>query len=44
MDEKGRTGLNALITLLLIGLLTGFNWILVASFVVVFVFTIKNVC
>ncbi|MCC0628645.1 hypothetical protein IC171_07210 [Clostridioides sp. ES-S-0171-01] len=44
MDEKGRTGLNALITLLLIGLLTGFNWILVASFVVIFVFTIKNVC
>lgn len=44
MDEKGRIGLNVLIILFFIGLLIGFNWILVVSFVVVFVFIIKNVC
>lgn len=43
INEKGKSGINVLITLLLIGFITGFNLIIMLSFVVVFVFTINNI-
>lgn len=43
VSEKSKSGLNVLITLLLIGLITKFNIIIVASFITVFVFTIKDI-
>ena len=42
-STKSRSGLNVLVTLLLIGLITGFNIIIVLSFIVVFIFTIKDI-
>lgn len=42
-SQKSRAGINVLITLLLIGLITGFNIAIILSFVVVFVFTIKDI-
>ncbi|WP_027701442.1 hypothetical protein [Metaclostridioides mangenotii] len=44
IKEKGRVGINALITLLVIGFLTGFNIFIVCSFAIVFMFTLKNIC
>ncbi|MBS5788600.1 MAG: hypothetical protein KIC98_11880 [Clostridioides difficile] len=44
IKERGRLGINALITLLVIGFLAGFNIFIVCSFVVVFMFTLKNIC
>ncbi|WP_024621997.1 hypothetical protein [Metaclostridioides mangenotii] len=44
IKEKGRIGINALITLLVIGFLTGFNIFIVCSFAIVFMFTLKNIC
>lgn len=44
LDEKGKSGINVLITLIIIGVLTGFNTILVISFLTVFLFTIKHIC
>ncbi len=43
ISEKSKSGLNVLITLLLIGLITKFNIIIVVSFITVFVFTIKDI-
>ncbi|MGL4911766.1 MAG: hypothetical protein ACRC3Y_04965 [Romboutsia sp.] len=42
-SPKSKSGLNVLVTLLLIGLISGFNLIIVLSFIVVFVFTIKHI-
>jgi len=44
IKERGRLGINALITLLVIGFLAGFNIFIVCSFVIVFMFTLKNIC
>lgn len=42
-SPKSKSGLNVLVTLLLIGLISGFNIIIVLSFIVVFIFTIKHI-
>lgn len=44
IKENGRLGINALITLLLIGIFTNFNIFIICSFAIVFVFTLKNIC
>ena len=44
LDDRGKSGINALIILIIIGVLTGFNTILVISFLTVFLFTIKHIC
>lgn len=44
LDDRGKSRINALITLIIIGVLTGFNTILVISFLTVFLFTIKHIC
>lgn len=41
--ERSKSKINILITLLVIGLLTSFNWSVVISFIVVFIFTIKDI-
>lgn len=43
ISERGKSGINALIILLLIGIITNFNWSIVISFIVVFIFTIKDI-
>lgn len=43
ISERGKSGINALIIILLIGLITNFNWSIVISFIVVFIFTIKDI-
>ena len=43
ISERGKSGINALMILLLIGLITNFNWSIVISFIVVFIFTIKDI-
>jgi len=43
LSEKGKSGINILITLLILGLITNFNWSIVISFIVVFLFTIKDI-
>ena len=43
VSEKGKSGINGLIMLLLIGVITNFNWIIVISFVTVFLFTMKDI-
>ena len=41
LTERGKSGI--LITLLILGLITNFNWSIVISFIVVFLFTIKDI-
>ena len=36
LTEKGKSGINILITLLILGIITNFNWPIVVSFIVVF--------
>ena len=43
LTEKGKSGINILITLLILGIITNFNWPIVVSFIVVFLFTIKDI-
>ncbi len=43
LSDKGKSGINILITLLILGLITNFNWSIVISFIVVFLFTIKDI-
>lgn len=43
LTEKGKSGINILITLLILGIITNFNWSIVVSFIVVFLFTIKDI-
>lgn len=43
ISDRGKSGINVLIILLLIGLITNFNWSIVISFIVVFIFTIKDI-
>ncbi|RDY28577.1 hypothetical protein CHL78_005155 [Romboutsia weinsteinii] len=43
VSESDKTKINALISLLIIGILTRFNVIIIVSFIVVFIFTIKDI-
>jgi len=43
LSDKGKSGINILITLLILGFITNFNWSIVISFIVVFLFTIKDI-
>ena len=43
LTERGKSAINILITLLILGLITNFNWSIVISFIVVFLFTIKDI-
>ena len=43
INENGKKGINFLITLLVISLLTGFNYFIGISFVIVFIYTAKNI-
>lgn len=43
LTEKGKSGINTLIILLMLGIITNFNWSIVLSFIVVFLFTIKDI-
>lgn len=43
LTDKGKSGINILTTLLILGLVTDFNWSIVVSFIVVFLFTLKDI-
>lgn len=43
LSDKGKSGINILITFLILGIITNFNWSIVISFIVVFLFTIKEI-
>lgn len=43
VTERSKSQINILIALLVIGLLTSFNWSVIISFIVVFIFTIKDI-
>lgn len=43
INEKAKLDFNLLVTLLLVGILTKFNYIIVISFMIVFLFTIKDI-
>ena len=43
INENGKTGINLLITLLIISLLTGFNYIIGISFIIVFIYTTRSI-
>ncbi len=43
LTDRGKSGINILITLLILGLITNFNWSIMISFIVVFLFTIKDI-
>lgn len=44
LTQKSASGLNILVTLLIIGFLTDFNFSIIISFTIVFLFTIKDIC
>lgn len=43
ISDRGKSGINVLIILLSIGIFTSFNWSIVFSFIIVFMFTIKDI-
>ncbi|MEW9080357.1 hypothetical protein [Terrisporobacter glycolicus] len=43
INENGKRGINLLITLLIISLLTGFNYFIGISFIIVFIYTIRSI-
>lgn len=43
INENGKKGISLLITLLVIGLLTGFNYFVCISFAIVFLYTARNI-
>lgn len=43
MNENGKRGINLLITLIIISLLTGFNYFIGISFIIVFIYTVRNI-
>lgn len=43
ISERGKSGINVLVILLIIGMLTNFNWAIILSFITVFMFTIKDI-
>ena len=42
INENSKKGINLLITLLIISLFTGFNYIICISFIMVFIYTAKK--
>lgn len=42
INEEGKKGISLLITLLVISLITGFNYYIGISFIIVFIYTAKN--
>ena len=42
INENSKRGINLLITLLIISVITGFNYFIGISFLIVFVYTAKN--
>lgn len=44
LSERGKSGINVLVTLLIIGFLTNFNSVIIICFSLVFIFTIKDIC
>ena len=43
INENGKKGISLLVTLLIIGLFTGFNYFVGISFIIVFVYTARNI-
>ncbi|UPA31364.1 hypothetical protein L0P85_04305 [Terrisporobacter glycolicus] len=43
INENGKRGINLLITLIIISLLTGFNYFIGISFIIVFIYTVRNI-
>lgn len=43
LTDRGKSGINILITLLILGFITNFNWSIVISFIVVFLFTMRDI-
>lgn len=43
INENGKKGINLLITLIIISLITGFNYFIGISFIIVFVYTARNI-
>lgn len=43
INEDGKKGINLLITLIIISLITGFNYFIAISFIIVFVYTARNI-
>lgn len=43
LTERGKSGINILIMLLILGIITKFNWSIVVSFILVFLFTMKDI-
>lgn len=43
INENGKKGINLLITLLVISLITGFNYFIGISFIIVFIYTARNI-
>lgn len=43
VNEEGKKGINLLITLIVISVITGFNYYIAFSFILVFIYTAKNI-
>lgn len=43
VNENGKRGINLLITLLIISVITGFNYFIGISFIIVFIYTARNI-
>ncbi|MDU4860302.1 MAG: hypothetical protein E6356_01395 [Terrisporobacter othiniensis] len=43
INENGKRGINLLITLIIISMLTGFNYFIGISFIIVFIYTVRNI-
>lgn len=43
INENSKKGINLLVTLLIISLLTGFNYFIGISFIIVFIYTARNI-
>ena len=43
VNENGKRGINLLITLLIIRVITGFNYFIGISFIIVFIYTARNI-
>ena len=43
VTENGKRGINLLITLLIISVITGFNYFIGISFIIVFIYTARNI-
>ena len=43
VNENGKRGINLLLTLLIISVITGFNYFIGISFIIVFIYTARNI-